>query len=190
MLIPRVLVAAAAVASALAVLSSPAAAQTAAPPCSVGPVLVDVAYSFLNEQDLTSDGRVWALDSGFSTFRLYRTGPSSFCAVTAVSGTFTTFTGPSPAGTGTVPAGHSGRFAGRSILRFGGTFAPTLPTSGFVGTFDAGCNQFDCATPIQFGRKYLEVTGPPTVESFQAVYVSSCGVWIQTSQGDRGDIAC
>jgi hypothetical protein len=175
---------------ALAAVSSPASAQTTTPPCEVGRALVNVTYRFVNDQDLTSDERVWALGSGTATFRLYRTGADTFCATTTLVGTFTTFAGPSPAGTGTVPAGHTGRFAIQSSLRFQGSFAPSLPTRGFVGTFDAGCDQFECESPIQFGRKYLNVTGPPVVESFRAAYVSSCGVWIQTSEGELGDIAC
>jgi hypothetical protein len=185
----RILVAVATLVTALTSLSSSATAQPAAPPCRVGAPLVNVTYRFVNEQDLTSNGEVWALDSGIATFRLFRTGENTFCATTSAAGTFTTFGGPSPAGTGTVPEGHTGRFAGQSTLRFVGSFAPVLPTRGFVGTFDAQCDQFDCAAPIRFGRNYLE-TGPPTVESFRAVYVSSCGVWVQTSEGDRGDIAC
>jgi hypothetical protein len=59
-----------------------------------------------------------------------------------------------------------------------------------VGAFDARCDQFECASPIQFGRNYLEVAGPPTLESFRAVYTSSCGHWVQTSEENRGDISC
>ena len=176
--------------SALTVLPSSASAQTVTAPCEVGRPLVNVTYRFINDQDLTSDERVWALGSGIATFRLYRTGDDTFCATTTLVGTFTTFAGPSPAGTGMVPAGHIGRFAIRTSLRFEGSFAPILPTRGFVGTFDAKCDQFACESPIRFGRNYLEVTAPPVRESLRAVYVSSCGVWIQTTEGERGDIAC
>jgi hypothetical protein len=168
--------------------ANPVAAQGA--PCEVGRPLVNVTYRFVDDQDLTSEGEVWALGTGISTFKLYDTGGGTFCATTTLVGTFTTFAGPSPAGTGTVPSGHTGRFVVQSVLRFEGTFEPILPTRGFVGTFDANCDQFECETPIQFGRKYLDVGGPPVAESFRAVYVSSCGVWIQTEDGNTGDIAC
>lgn len=169
--------------------SSPAVAQTS-PPCEVGRALVDVSYRFANEQDVTNAGEVWALGSGVATFRMYATGPGTFCAVTLISGTFTTFAGPSPNGTGTVPADHTGRFAGRNHLRFVGTFEPSLPTRGFVGSFDARCNQVDCETPISFGRLYLDVAGPPMPENFRFAYVSSCGTLVQTPEGGFGDIAC
>lgn len=184
-----VVLALALLATTLAAGASPATAQTS-PPCEVGRALVDVSYRFANDQDLTDEGEVWALGTGVATFRLYATGPGTFCAVTLLSGTFTTFAGPSPNGTGTVPAGHTGRFAGKNQLRFVGTFAPSLPTRGFVGSFDAGCNQVDCETPIQFGRFYLDVAGPPLAEDFRFAYASSCGTFVQTSQGSFGDIAC
>ena len=149
-----------------------------------------MAYRFANDQDLNSEGEVFALGSGIARFRLWRTGPGTFCAIATSTGTFTTFAGPSPAGTGTVPAGHTGYFAGESVLRFVGTFAPKLPTRGFVGSFDARCDQFDCATPIQFGRFYIDVEGPPELLAFRFVHVSSCGAWVETESTDVGDIAC
>ena len=61
----------------------------------------------------------------------------------------------------------------------------TRPTGYFVQ-----CNQVECQNPIRFGRNYLEVDGPPESGEFRFIYVSRCGVWIQTSEGDQGDIAC
>ena len=90
----------------------------------------------------------------------------------------------------TVPAGHTGRLAGKNHLRFVGTFAPSLPTRGFVGSFDARCDQVDCETPISFGRFYLDVAGPPMPGNFRFAYVSSCGTLVETPGGGFGDIAC
>ena len=179
----------AAFSAALTLLPSPVLAETSAQPCEVGRPLVDVTILFANDQDVDSNGDVWAIDTGVTRFRLYRTGGDTFCAAITDAGTFTTFGGPSPAGTGTVPAGHRGRFAGTSTVRFGGTFAPTLPTRGFVGTFDRQCDQYQCQSP-RIGFYYLEIEGPPMADTYRYVYVSSCGVWIVTSAGDRGDIAC
>lgn len=175
----------------LAAVPSPAAAQSPAQECEVGAPIVNVSFRFLNEQDLTSNGDVWALDTGLSRWRLYRTGADTFCSTSADVGSFTAFAGPSPAGTGTVPPGHRGHFAGKAERHYvGRTFTPTLPTRGFVGTFDAQCDQFDCQNPTRFGRNYLEGDVPPLFGEFRVVYTSRCGVWIQTSSGDRGDIAC
>lgn len=171
-------------------VAPPAAGLSPKPPCQVGAPLVNVVYRVVNEQDLASNGDVWALDAAVSHFRLYQTGGESFCATITIAGAFTAFGGPSPAGTSTVPPGHSGRFAGVDTLYLTGTFAPRLPTRGFVGTFDGQCDQFDCQTPVQFGRNYVEVSGPPEHGAYRFVYASSCGVWIATNEGDRGDIAC
>lgn len=90
-----------------------------------------------------------------------------------------------------MPAGLTGRFAGQTAVIFeGASYRPLLPTHGYVGWFDANCDQFDCATPIQFGRNYLEVSGPPELVAFRSVYVSRCGTWVPTSEAESGDIAC
>jgi hypothetical protein len=72
-----------------------------------------------------------------------------------LTGTFTLFAGVSPAGTGTVPAGVRGHVVGVNVLGFTGTFQADLPTRGYVGEFDANCNEFECETPIRCGRHYV-----------------------------------
>jgi hypothetical protein len=175
--------------AALTTAQSPAGGLTPDLSCPGRP-LVNVSYLFANDQLLGLDGEVWAVGSGYGQFRLYPAGAGAFCAVSTVAGTFTTFAGPSPAGTGTVPAGITGYLVGTNVLRFTGDFAPKLPTRGFVGSFDARCDQFECETPIQFGRNYVDVNGPPEVLGYRFVHVSRCGVWIETSTGSQGDIAC
>ncbi|HEX2047639.1 MAG TPA: hypothetical protein VHF27_07740 [Acidimicrobiales bacterium] len=181
-----------AVVALLAVLGAfaPAAGgQTPREACQAGPKLVDVYYRYADDQILDSQGRVVGLSSGIGHFRLYQLGPDTFCAISYVAGTFTTFAGPSPAGTGTVPEGLRGHVVGENVLLFTGEFVPTLPTRGYVGEFDANCDQFECETPIRFGRQYLE-TGPPEVLGFRFVHYTRCGIWIQTESSDVGDIAC
>jgi hypothetical protein len=190
MTLRRVVAAAVVLLSGVFLLPGAAAAQVPSRACD-GTLLAAVTYRFTEEQDLTSAGDVWALTSGIATFRLYQVDEDTFCATTTYAGTFTTFAGPSPAGTGTVPAGLTGRAAGRTVVIFhGATYRPMLPTRGYVGSFDANCDQFECATPIQFGRNYLEVAGPPELVSFRSVYVSRCGTWVATSEAESGDIAC
>ncbi|MFP5317306.1 MAG: hypothetical protein ACLGI2_03315 [Acidimicrobiia bacterium] len=187
---PRVV---AAVGVVLAVLASgvgPAQAQISRDECQSGPPVVDVFYLYTDDQILDSDGDVVGLSSGIGRFTMYQVGPDTFCAISFVAGPFTTFAGPSPAGTGTVPAGLQGYMVGENVLLFTGEFAPTLPTRGFVGEFDANCNQLECETPIRFGRHYVETAGPPQVLGFRFAHYTSCGVWIQTESSDVGDIAC
>ena len=185
----RVLFIVALVVATLTAVPSPAAPLTPDLSCP-GRALVNVSYRFADDQLLGLDGEVWAIGGGHGQFRLYPAGPGAFCAVSTVAGTFTTFAGPSPAGTGTVPAGVTGTVVGSNVLRFTGEFAPLLPTRGFVGSFDARCDQFECETPIQFGRNYVDVNGPPEVLAYRFVHVSRCGIWIETSLGSVGDIAC
>ena len=185
----RRLVAVAVFLVAMSFVPSPAGAQTAQLSCP-GTAIVNVSYRFANDQVLGLDGEVWGLASGWGHFRVYPAGPGTFCAVSTLAGRFTTFAGPSPAGTGTVPAGLTGQVVGTNVLRFTGIFAPKLPTSGYVGSFDAQCDQFDCLDPIQFGRNYIEVDGPPQVLAYRFVHLSVCGTWIETHTSSLGDVAC
>ena len=185
----RVLFIVALVVGGVTAVPSPASGLTPDLSCP-GRALVNVSYLFANDQLLGLDGEVWAIGSGYGQFRLYPAGAGAFCAVSTVAGTFTTFAGPSPAGTGTVPAGLTGTVVGTNVLRFTGEFVPLLPTRGFVGSFDARCDQFECETPIQFGRNYVDVNGPPEVLAYRFVHVSRCGIWIESNLGSVGDIAC
>ena len=189
MIARRVVVAVAVLLATMTAGSPVAGAQTVQLSCP-GTAIVNVSYRFANDQLLGLDGEVWAIGSGWGQFRVYPAGPGAFCAVSTLAGTFTTFAGPSPAGTGTVPAGLTGQIVGTNVLRFTGTFAPKLPTRGYVGSFDAQCDQFDCLTPIQFGRNYIDVNGPPQVLGYRFVHVSSCGTWVETNAASYGDIAC
>lgn len=191
MTVPRRILAGVVVfAAALVGLPTASAAQVTQQPCAVGTPLAAVVYQLLNVQDFGLTGHVWALDNGFEQFVLYQTGPNTFCSIHSLGGTFSTFAGPSPAGTGQVPAGLTGQISARAIRRWTGTFAPTLPTRGFVGTFDAQCDQVTCQNPIRFGRRYLSVTPPIVTEWFVFVAQSRCGTWIQSTSGSQGDIAC
>ena len=58
------------------------------------------------------DGNAWAFDNYARRLVVVRTGPGQFCAITRYLGNFTTNAGTSPGGTGTVPDGLTGSFAG------------------------------------------------------------------------------
>lgn len=176
--------------AAIGVAPLPADAASETSSCPTGPKLVDVRYRFFDDQILNAEGRVVGLASGVGRFELYQTGPETFCAVSTLTGTFTLYGGVSPTGTGTVPEGLRGVVVGVNVLEFTGTFAPLLPTRGYVGAFDANCNQFECETPIRFGRQYVEVGGPPSVIDYRFVHYSRCGIWVDALTSTEGDIAC
>ena len=171
-------------------LAAPVGAQTTRRECLAGTLVADVVYRYEDEQVLDTQGRVVGLASGVGRFRLYQLGPDTFCALSFVTGTFTTFAGPSPNGTGTVPEGLRGHVVGENVLLFTGEFDPELPTRGYVGEFDSNCDQFECATPIRFGRHYVLTEGPPEVLSYRFSHYTRCGIWVQTESSDVGDIAC
>ena len=105
------------------------------------PLIVDSYFTAENSADTGPDGHVWALDAGTRFIRIWRLGGDAYCAKFHDVGTFTTFAGLSPEGTGTVRAGVTGTFDGTLYARIYGTFAPTVPTTGFIGNFDAQCQQ-------------------------------------------------
>ena len=83
-----------------------------------------------------------------------------------------------------------GHVVGVNVLQFTGTFQPQLATRGYVGEFDANCNQFDCETPIRFGRHYVVIDGPPAVIDYRFLHYSRCGIWVDALTYTEGDIAC
>ena len=80
-----------------------------------------------------------------------------------MTGTVTFFGGESPTGIGTVPGGLRAHMFGVNVLQFTGAFRPELPTRGYVGEFDANCDQFECDTPIRLARQYVVTAGPAAV---------------------------
>ena len=157
------------------------------------PMVVDVTDTALNIADLGADLHVWALDSGNESIQMWRTGSNAYCVKKHIVGTFTTFAGASPEGTGSVPADVTGTFEATTYLKIHGTFSPTVPTAGFIGTFDARCDQNgDCpggeprVTTLYFSRVTAFNLG-----WYHAAYdAGSCGTWIQTVDGDTGDVTC
>ena len=158
------------------------------------PLVVDSYFTAENSGDYGADGHVWALDAGTRYIRIWHLGGDAYCVQIHDVGTFTTFAGLSPEGTGTVPAGVTGSFGGTAYFRDYGKFAPTVPTTGFLGNFDAQCQQDGtCAGDIlHIGPSYFP-SGFQNVDSgaFTVTYDGgACGTWYQTNSGDTGDIVC
>src|SRR5438067_1107596 len=105
------------------------------------PLVVDSYFTAENSADYGADGHVWALDAGTRYIRIWKLGGDAYCLQIHDVGTFTTFAGLSPEGTGTVRGGVTGSFDGTAYFRAYGKFAPTVPTTGFLGNFDAQCQQ-------------------------------------------------
>jgi hypothetical protein len=159
-----------------------------------GPLVVNVDATFRNAADHGADGHVWALDAARESMQIWQVGPNTYCLKRQYTGTFTTFAGVSPEGTGTVSGGVTGRWHGEIVGLIHGTFAPTVVTRGFVGDFDLQCRQD--GTCLGWGTRFTPRAYFSSIDSFQfLVYgatfeAGACGVWRQSLDGDTGDIVC
>ena len=157
------------------------------------PMVVNVTDRPINIADLAADGHVWALDAYNESIQIWRTGRNAYCVKKQAVGSFTTFAGVSPEGTGTVPSGVTGSFEATQYLKIHGTFSPTVPTTGFIGTFDAQCDQNgDCpgGEPRVTTLYFSKVTAFNPGWFLASYETSNCGIWTQTVTSDTGDIIC
>ena len=157
-----------------------------------GPLVVNASATFRNLADFGADGHVWALDAGRESMQIWQIGTNTYCVKRLDVGTFTTFAGVSPEGTGTVSGGVTGRWNGEIVALIHGTFAPTIATSGFVGDFDGQCQQDGtCLGTLLTPRPYFSSIDSIEFLAFSATFeAGACGVWRQSISGDTGDIVC
>ena len=73
--------------------------------------------TYRNSADFGADGHVWALDAARESIQIWQIGTNTYCFKRQDIGTFTTFAGVSPEGTGTVSAGVTGRWNGELVTR-------------------------------------------------------------------------
>jgi hypothetical protein len=174
-------------------LWTPAGAADESPLCApqVKDQVADVTEHVRNLADLGIDGHVWALTEDDIRIRIWSVGNNHFCVRRDFQGTFRSFAGVSPNLTDTVSAGVTGTEAGTDWAVFTGTWAPRVPTSGFVGDFDLGCTQ-DGTCAARRGVGYLFFA-----DTFQALHVrqydyvydgGAHGVWHESSDASTGDI--
>jgi hypothetical protein len=109
-------------------------------------LVVNVHYTLTNDYDSGFAGNAWANDTIDRQLRIWKLPAGTFCVVVKDEGKFVTFAGTSPSGLSTVSAGVKGEIEGGYVsTAFSGTFAPTLPTRGDLGTFDLACDAtFNC----------------------------------------------
>jgi len=157
-----------------------------------GRLVVNANGNYSNSADYGADGHIWALDTARESIQMWQIGTNTYCMMRHDNGTFTSFAGVSPEGTGTVRAGVTGHWSGEIVAVIQGTFAPTLPTKGFVGDFDAKCDQTGtCLGPgFNAGLYFSSITDVDYL-TFSATFAGGpCGVWRQSTKGDTGDIVC
>lgn len=157
------------------------------------PMVVNSFATFRNVADQGTDGHVWALDFGTKYIQIWQIGENAYCVKRRDVGTFTTFGGPSPAGSGVVRYGVSGSFDGTTYLRIYGKFEPKVPTSGFIGDFDEQCRQDGSCSGTAPRASELYFSRVNHIDFGWFLYAANagtCGTWIQEPSGSTGDIAC
>ena len=186
------IVAGAAVA-ALSAMPQTAAAAGSADPCPGGaPLLVNSFATSRNLADFGADGHVWALDTARESMQIWQVGTNVYCVKRQIVGTFTSFAGLSPAGTGTVAGDVTGQWRGEIVAVIYGTFEPKVATSGFVGDFDGQCQQDGTCLGTLFNPRlyFSSINGFAFLVRSATFVGGACGVWRQSLGGDTGDIVC
>ena len=154
--------------------------------------LVDVTFKTYNNYDSGVHGNAWANDTILRHLQVYATY-GGLCAITTDAGTFKTFAGDSPNGTGTVSANRVGSIVGgwRSGVFPGYVLAtPAYPIKGYLGSFNLQCVDANTCPGAH-----------PTIDSFVANYdgsqpwwgwqyntVRPNQQWINAVSGNSGDI--
>jgi hypothetical protein len=161
--------------------------------CPPGTQVVYVTQDVRNSADRGLAGNVWALDNYRRVISVVQTGPFSYCAALSyVTGNFRTNTGRSPSGLRFVKSGITGTMGGsyRTSV-FLGTWAPTAPTSGSIGTFDYGCDVSpDCPGLVDWTTLYFSSTIGFTANWWSWAYATSAnGTWVQRPDITYGDVS-
>jgi hypothetical protein len=157
------------------------------------PLVVNSYNTITNAADYGADGHVWALDAMTNTIQIWHLGGDAYCVKVHSFGTSTTLAGVSPEGTGTVRAGVVASSDGGWYERINGTFAPIVPTTGFIGNIDSQCGQDGtCVNPLPgvAGIYFTSVQHDDFGAFNFTADAGVCGTWHQSASGDTGDIVC
>jgi hypothetical protein len=159
--------------------------------------VVDVHFRILNDADSGfNSGQAWANDTFDRHLRIWHELDGSYCALVEDHGKFVTYAGKSPGATNsTIAAGITGDIEGGYVTdQIVGTFAPTLPTHGDLGTFDDQCDvNFNCAGSHPSWASYFNpLTSAASFAQWGWIYhAGKHGTWLNqddVSAADSGDI--
>lgn len=153
--------------------------------CLSGTLVANVNQNFTNDADSKVGGGYWALDQYSKNMKVYDLGDGTYCLVAAYNGTFKTFGGTSPQGTGTVGAGVTGKQnGGYALYVTDATFSlGSFPDVDLQGDESGNHNSF--STLGAFFSSY---------GSWAYIYwgwtYSTCGngTWGNVDSGNFGDI--
>ena len=152
--------------------------------------MYDVTIGNTNVADIATDGHVWALDDYTQHVQVWRIGQKHYCFLIEYDGTWTSFAGVSPGGTGTISEGLTGTLHGVRILRLTGEFNPQYPLSGHVADFDWQCGaNGTCTGPTPSPSMYFSPI-TKVIGTWHEFHVTSAanGSWHDNKYGYSGDI--
>jgi hypothetical protein len=156
--------------------------------------IVEVNFKVTNDYDSGVHGNAWANDTINRSLTIWRTGEDMYCAIVKDKGTFVTFNGDSPNGSGHVGTGIKGEmFGGYRTTQFSGSFlgnSSPYNTHGNLGTFDLQCTDaYNCPGTHPSYKDYFSSTAGDDLAWWGWQY-NTCqnGNWANSSDGNFGDI--
>jgi len=190
----RTLIGAVTIGLVLAVAMGPVAHASPAPrpfACSGTPI-VSVIALVRNEADGGVTGHVWAVDGILEQARIWQETSTTFCVVETDVGSFHSFAGVSPGGTGTISAGRTGLTLGIQRFELNATLHPIAPVRGYLGAFDFKCDQLgNCPGNVRFSSLYFTNITSTSGSAFAEFDVSTSPhrqTWFQSGTTSVGDI--
>jgi hypothetical protein len=190
----RLVIAASLFAATCLVVATAATASSNTPvACGNGKLIVNVTYQLINDYDSAVGGNAWANDTVTRHLQVFDLGGGSYCATVNDTGSFLTFAGASPGGTGVVAAGIKGVINGGYVTTtFTGTLNTTQPYAmkGNLGTFDLQCTDaYNCPGAHPGYYSYFSATSGDDLTTWGWTYrTAKNGDWTNASTGNAGDI--
>jgi len=159
--------------------------------CATGKQVVNVNYTLTNDYDSGVHGNAWANDTINRHLQVWQAGSGQYCALVNDTGSFVTFAGDSPNGTGSVAEGVTGRInGGYTTTVFSGTFNPSRATKGNLGSFDLQCTSaYDCPGAHPSFLDYFNPGVSYDLATWGWTYhTAQNGDWLNSDAADTGDI--
>jgi hypothetical protein len=160
--------------------------------CPAGSPLINVNQKIFNDIDSGVLGNYWAYDDIVRHITVVSLGGNNYCASVQYQGSFTTVSGFSPGGTGTVAAGVIGTFQGGYTALLTGTFNPAVKTKGSIGTVDYECNASTgiCPGYVDWTTQFFTggASGFNQVWWGWVYHAGNNGNWVNALSGNFGDI--
>jgi hypothetical protein len=160
--------------------------------------VVDVSYKLVNDYDSAVGGNAWANDTIHRDLSIWNVSGNTYCAIVNDDGSFVTFAGASPNGTGTVGAGVKGEMDGgyRTVLFTGDFIGKTnYKTHGHLGTFDLACGPstapgYECNGPHPSYVSYFSNDVSNVDLAWWGWQYNTCqnGDWVNSIDANIGDI--